>query len=499
MFSREAKLPIELTIPIPSSGSNNDKNEDSDDGSSKIEETINRMKNIKSEIKKKVKGNIEKAQEKQKLHYDRRHNKSVGFRLNDKVLMRNSRDDDRKGGKLTKSWSGPYLVKECLPKGLYRLSDIKGKPLKRKVNASRLKKYLSNENKNLESSVVDGSGGSQVDMGTPLWNKVIHGEPLNDTKIHKAQNILQKQFPYILGLQDPVLKDGHFKSAATPCVQIHHTGSFHWICSTSEKDKVFVLDSMSMKVTESLQDQLLQIYGDHLNGKSILPVHVPSVQTQEGSSDCGLFAIAFAVEIAFHGVQNAISATFKQDHMRAHLEKCIAGEYFDPFPKTESPSERIYGKEVVMEISASLKKGKRKKKNTRTKTATKNIKLIISDDDEDAKDVDDNNSKRHIDVNDFKKYLHQNKSEILLCMEKTRPPHTCNPYAPYLVSQDLVELLCYDEALQVLLEFTLHDEDIKKLQSMSSLSIQNARFEKAFVIFFKRYISLIKLHKKKDL
>ena len=36
------------------------------------------------------------------------------------------------------------------------------------------------------------------------------------------------------------------------------------------------------------------------------------------------------------------------------------------------------------------------------------------------------------------------------------------------------------------------------LQSMSSLSIQNARFEKAFVIFFKRYISLIKLHKKKD-
>ena len=146
-------------------GSNNDKNEDSDDGSSKIEETINRMKNIKSEIKKKVKGNIEKAQEKQKQHYDRRRNKSLGFRLNDKVLMRNSRDDDRKGGKLTKSRSGPYLVKECLPKGLYRLSDIKGKPLKRKVNASRLKKYLSNENKNLESSVVDGSGGSQVDMG----------------------------------------------------------------------------------------------------------------------------------------------------------------------------------------------------------------------------------------------------------------------------------------------------------------------------------------------
>ena len=76
------------------------------------------MKNIKSEIKKKVKGNIEKAQEKQKLHYDRRHNKSVGFRLNDKVLMRNSRDDDRKGGKLTKS-----LVRPVSRQGMSPLKD----------------------------------------------------------------------------------------------------------------------------------------------------------------------------------------------------------------------------------------------------------------------------------------------------------------------------------------------------------------------------------------
>ena len=46
----------------------------------------------------------------------------------------------------------------------------------------------------------------------------------------------------------------------------------------------------------------------------------------------------------------------------------------------------------------------------------------------------------------------------------------------------------YEEALQVILDFTIEDVDVKELQSESSMQIQNARFEKAFTTYFKKYL-----------
>ena len=69
---------------------------------------------------------------------------------------------------------------------------------------------------------------------------------------------------------------------------------------------------------------------------------VPNVQQQEGNVDCGLFAIAFAVELAFNGlnVEDIQVINFDQGKMTEHLDKCLKDNMFEVFPKVFS-SERL--------------------------------------------------------------------------------------------------------------------------------------------------------------
>ena len=53
-------------------------------------------------------------------------------------------------------------------------------------------------------------------------------------------------------------------------------------------------------------------------------------QKQKGSDDCGVFAICFAVAIAF-GL-NPGTLHVRQEEMRTHLVNCFNKEQFSPFP-----------------------------------------------------------------------------------------------------------------------------------------------------------------------
>ena len=74
--------------------------------------------------------------------------------------------------------------------------------------------------------------------------------------------------------------------------------------------------------------------------------------------------------------------------------------------------------------------------------------------------------------------------------EKTRLPQTANPFVSFINAKDFVRLMQYEEALQVMLEFTIEEEDVKELQSGSSIQIQLARFEEAFTTYFKQYLDI---------
>ena len=64
----------------------------------------------------------------------------------------------------------------------------------------------------------------------------------------------------------------------------------------------------------------------------ILTVEIPYVQQQKGIADCGLFAVAFAVHLAFG--DDVSRLTFDQFKIRQHLIKCFQKKEMQPFPLT---------------------------------------------------------------------------------------------------------------------------------------------------------------------
>ena len=64
-------------------------------------------------------------------------------------------------------------------------------------------------------------------------------------------------------------------------------------------------------------------------GKNLIFQKCP-VQNQVGGSDCGLFAMAFAVSICL-GV-NPSKFIYDQEKMRRHLTECLENQKFSNFP-----------------------------------------------------------------------------------------------------------------------------------------------------------------------
>ena len=75
---------------------------------------------LRNQIRHKVDDNTKKAQEKQKR--DHRHLKRNDIKVGDKVLLRNNKRNDRKGGKFTFKWLGPYEVDNLTQHGLASLT-----------------------------------------------------------------------------------------------------------------------------------------------------------------------------------------------------------------------------------------------------------------------------------------------------------------------------------------------------------------------------------------
>ena len=70
-------------------------------------------------------------------------------------------------------------------------------------------------------------------------------------------------------------------------------------------------------------------------------IDVPYAQQQNGDSDCGLFAIAFAVHLALG--DDVAGLNFNQSKMRQHLMKCFQQKTMMPFPQTKTgPRHQTY-------------------------------------------------------------------------------------------------------------------------------------------------------------
>lgn len=72
------------------------------------------MMSIRNQVRAQAIQNIEKARERQKKSYDAKH-QPIKFKEGDTVLLKNLRNEARKGGKLERVWSGPYTISKVLP------------------------------------------------------------------------------------------------------------------------------------------------------------------------------------------------------------------------------------------------------------------------------------------------------------------------------------------------------------------------------------------------
>ena len=119
----------------------------------------------------------------------------------------------------------------------------------------------------------------------------------------------------------------------------------HWVtistigCTTGE---VNVFDSLPPAPTTDMINQIAAIL---CTPKDTIRVRYIDVPMQEGYSDCGLFAIAFATALAY-GKQPG-RCFFDQGTMRVHLVKCLQEQNMTEFPLKKARRSAMKIKSVV--------------------------------------------------------------------------------------------------------------------------------------------------------
>ena len=93
-----------------------------------------------------------------------------------------------------------------------------------------------------------------------------------------------------------------------------------------------------MSLSKHTAFQLAQIYSIP-STHSTLKVKRLSVQQQHGTLDCGVFSIAFAVEIC--SGRNPEEARFDQKSMRRHLFECFTKKQLSSFPNSHQSEETL--------------------------------------------------------------------------------------------------------------------------------------------------------------
>ena len=81
---------------------------------------------------------------------------------------------------------------------------------------------------------------------------------------------------------------------------------------------------------------------------SQIEIKIIDVQRQKGTSDCGLFAVAFATALA-NGIQPE-RLEFEQDRMRKHLYRCFNQDALSMFPASRREPQATVQSTDIIEI-----------------------------------------------------------------------------------------------------------------------------------------------------
>ena len=165
LYNRDPVLPIDVKHNLQPSLINSNEPFDKET----FEAVLSSAIKIRGNIIEEVADNIKNAQKKQKLGYDRRHlSNTADISVGSSVWLRNNKRQDRKGGKLTYKWMGPYFITNITPKGVATLKNREGKILHKKYNRAQLKPFVDSCNK--DKLIAEKEEVAKVEDEEPLKN-----------------------------------------------------------------------------------------------------------------------------------------------------------------------------------------------------------------------------------------------------------------------------------------------------------------------------------------
>ena len=157
-------------------------------------------------------------------------------------------------------------------------------------------------------------------------DQLLMGEELTDIHVNVAQKLILHQFPSYQGLKNTLVSDYSLGFWTNNYIQIVHCRSCHWITVSSigcQPGKVDIYDSLYQDIDNATRCKIEKVFG------SSITFNLPDVQKQVGFTDCGLFAIAFATNLAFGKISKF---EFKQGSLRPHLKACFEEKCIHAFP-----------------------------------------------------------------------------------------------------------------------------------------------------------------------
>ena len=159
---------------------------------------------------------------------------------------------------------------------------------------------------------------------------------LDDVIINAAQDLLKEQFE-ISGFQNTTLGCNlSFDILRSEFVQILHNGKNHWLTTSTvglPAATVNVYDSFNQSLSQSTVNQVCALI---FTRNQTIDVRFIDVEPQTNSSDCGVYAIAFATSLCF--CEDISSIQYCVSKMRTHLVSCLEKRQMAPFPSIQRKS-----------------------------------------------------------------------------------------------------------------------------------------------------------------
>ena len=187
-------------------------------------------------------------------------------------------------------------------------------------------------------------------LSTTERSYIENGEDLCDAVINAASRLITKNNP-LLDIQSVTFNEDHLIFNPLETVHVHHNGQHHFLVSSSIGGTIRIFDSLNQPMSDSLHNQIRVLYSPD---RSITPEiqQVVMPVKQAGTTDCGLFAIAYATELSLGNDPSEF--IFDQSSMRQHLLKCLEARNILPFQKLNKSTK---GKaiEVTKELPRSEK------------------------------------------------------------------------------------------------------------------------------------------------